>query len=163
MIVLEVPLRTPSLNTFNRGHWSGYHKLKKRWQEEIQLARGKARLWGRPQFPRAVILFERFAVQPILDTDNRLGGLKPVIDAMTDNGILLADDDQHVSYSVVEHRVAHRREERTRITLWVGADLSDEQGPVRRVGEGEAGGGESSHDVADRHVVDLEERGPAGA
>jgi Holliday junction resolvase RusA-like endonuclease len=120
LIVLEVPLRTPSLNEFNRAHWSRYHKIKKRWQSELQIARMKARLFGRPQFPKATILFERFAVQPILDTDNRVAGLKPAIDAMVDNGILLADDDQHVSYSIVEIRVSHRKEERTRITITPG-------------------------------------------
>lgn len=120
VIVLVVPLKTPSLNTLTRGHWSGYHKLKKRWLEEIRVARMQAGLFGRPQFPKATLLFERFAVQPILDTDNRVGGLKIPIDCLVEDGILLADDDQHVSYSIVETRVAHRAEERTRITITPG-------------------------------------------
>lgn len=156
--VFEVPLRTPSLNAFNRGHWRGYYDLKKRWQTEFQVARMKARLFGRPQFPKAVLLFERFAVQPILDTDNRVGGLKPVIDAMVDNGLLLADDDAHLAYAIEEVRVAHRAEERTRVTMWVGEDLAETERPMRRLGEPVASSGQDSEQFDNGHVVDFNER-----
>lgn len=91
MIVLKIPVPTPSLNKTRYRHWSAYYAQKKAWREEIWAA--KARFYpGQAITPpsRAKVRIERYGKQ-MLDHDNFIGGLKPVIDALKLHALITDD------------------------------------------------------------------------
>lgn len=97
---IEVPLATVSLNTWQRLHWAKREKLNKLWVWEIRaaassyLARHRTPKWGSVD-----IIIERTCLRPIKDTDNLMGGYKPVFDALVKVGII-EDDTREVIQSI---------------------------------------------------------------
>lgn len=116
-MILVVPLRTPSGNQLSGRHWRTRVKLRKLWALAIRVAMTQAKVYGRPEFRRVRVTFVREAALPIKDTDNAYAGLKPVLDAMVEIGLLLDDSQAVVEELVLRQVKAPRAAERTVIEL----------------------------------------------
>ena len=120
-IEIVIPLRTPTLNDWQRMHWAKRRRI------------GQAMAWAilaqRVQFPPGRRMFERCHVQiwrestmeP--DHDGLIGGLKPLLDALQPSskrhpyGLgLIADDSPRCVLSLTASHVASKAS-RTRIVI----------------------------------------------
>lgn len=99
---LHVYRATPSLNEFHnlrRAQQWKYRQLRRTWLHEIGVALLQARAnyrvpltWPRPPRARVRVEVTRYAPEHHwLDPDNLVGGLKPVLDALTAHEVI--DDD----------------------------------------------------------------------
>lgn len=102
MIELTIPVPTPSLNRTHGGHWTHYSKVKRAWLEEIFAAKVAAKVSGDPRYGRSSLTIERYGKR-LLDPDNFTGGLKPVIDGLKRNGLILDDTPKHITLNAIQH------------------------------------------------------------
>lgn len=95
-VELFIPRLSLSLNQWQRLHWRDRARLKSVWEQEFMAAvadvpTGKRPAWLKPAQGKRRVHVTRFS-RGTLDTDNLLGGLKPVLDAMTRQKLL--EDDR---------------------------------------------------------------------
>lgn len=101
---LVIPAASPSNNVLRGLHFQAYRKVRKAWQEEINVA-----LNGRlPKVPlhKSFLRIQRACEGSGLDWDNILGGLKPLIDCLVvpskrnpdGLGLIENDDLAHMPY-----------------------------------------------------------------
>lgn len=116
---ITVYAATPTPNTWVRAHWSKYQKIKKEWLNRIWEAtiehygRGK---FG-PPVKNASLTIERRGLKR-LDYDNLVGGLKPVLDALTKLGYLEDDTNDVIeTLSAKQQIVRSRSDVGTEITI----------------------------------------------
>ena len=102
MIVLQIPESTPSLNAYWGGHWSKKHELRKRWAWLVRAARIRAKVFEAPKYPRAVLTLERYGAR-MLDHDNLVAGMKPLVDSLVKEGFIAGDSPQHITATYVQH------------------------------------------------------------
>ena len=118
-IVIVIEARTPTLNTWQRMHWTKRQELGREFATLIALACPR-----RPAAPLVTcrIVIERFSTQNP-DRDGRYGGVKPVLDALQPlskrhpYGLgFIADDNDDC---VLDLKVLHVKSslKRTRITI----------------------------------------------
>lgn len=117
-VVIEIPMRTPTLNEWQRLHWSKRRKLGKL----IASAINEARLPPPTPIARCVITVERTSTQEP-DKDGLYGGLKPLLDALQPASTrhpyglgFIADDGHRCLIDLIARHVPGRAE-RTRITI----------------------------------------------
>ena len=60
------------------------------------VAKNQARITGSPRYPKVEVVIERYG-RRMLDDDNFRGGLKVVIDALKDVGLILDDSPKHIT------------------------------------------------------------------
>jgi hypothetical protein len=65
---------------------------------------------------RYVVRFRISRVRP-LDQDNAFGGVKSCVDLLVGSGILPSDSPETLKIEVEQEKVAHRRDQRTEITV----------------------------------------------
>lgn len=94
MIVLDIPRASPSLNDTRRKHWRVVYREKKLWSEEIHYALIQVRHRGGLVPNRARVTVERYG--RLLDVDNFVGGLKPIIDSLRREGLIADDTAEHL-------------------------------------------------------------------
>jgi hypothetical protein len=94
VIILDIPMATPSLNETRYKHWTVYARQKKLWRRQIWAARVATAQRFVCTPARARVTIERHG--KILDVDNFLGGLKPVIDALKGESLIFDDDPKHL-------------------------------------------------------------------
>lgn len=118
-LAITVNIATPTPNTWVRSHWSKYQKIKQQWFDLIWEAtihhygRGK---FG-PPVQNASLTIERRGLKK-LDYDNLVGGLKPVIDALTKLGYLEDDTNDVIeTLSAKQQIVRSHAEVGTEITI----------------------------------------------
>lgn len=100
MIELTLQETTPSLNALNKLHWRDKHKARLRWDLLIAGARGTARNWDKPRWPKVRLTIIRRSARPIRDHDNFVAGTKHLADALVASGFMLDD-----SNAVIPERV----------------------------------------------------------
>lgn len=99
MVILEIPVATPSLNETSQAHWIAGYRLKKRWKKLVRDAfyQSRANSPGSTHDapPCARVHIVRYGKKR-LDYDNFIGGLKPLIDALKLCALIQDDDVSHV-------------------------------------------------------------------
>ena len=108
MIRLVIPRVTPSLNAFARAHWRVIHALRRDWSQEVWVAKLAQRIFADPRHEKVRVLIERCSHRLIRDEDNLIGGCKPVMDALVENGLIL-DDNRDVVLDMAVRQVKVRR------------------------------------------------------
>jgi len=116
---ITVPVPTNSTNEWVRAHWKKYHTIKTEWYKRLHWAtiqnRGKAK-FGDP-IQNASLTIERRGLK-LLDEDNLIGGVKPVIDALVKLGFLEDDTPDVIQHmNVFQTKVMTFAEQKTRITI----------------------------------------------
>jgi hypothetical protein len=100
---MVIPAATPSLNAFAKAHFRTYNAIRQTWVGHVRdgffdaLARAgrHAERWPTPPHAKVRLTVTRVIKSgQLLDLDNLVGGLKPVIDALKING-LIDDDNPH--------------------------------------------------------------------
>ena len=127
-IRLEIPKRTPTANFWSHKHWSRYRKVRKEWNMLIWVAASQAKVYGRPSLKKCRLEIERHSpkVMWIKDYDNLVGGCKPVIDALTENGLISDDSIDVIGIPMITQHLCGREEERTVIRLVIGHHQTDQ-------------------------------------
>lgn len=103
LITLTVPKASPSLNNVTGQHWSIYWRAKRQWLRLIWVAKIEAQCFGDPMIERSRITIERRGVN-LLDTDNCIGGVKPLVDCLKLLRIIADDSPAHVALTVTQER-----------------------------------------------------------
>lgn len=93
MIELTLQETTPSQNALNKLHWREKHKARQRWDLLIAGARGTARNWDKPNWPKVRLTIIRRSARPIRDHDNFVAGTKHLTDALVASGFMQDDGD----------------------------------------------------------------------
>ena len=108
-----LPEPTPSNNQLLRMHWAVVKKNRLRYQKIIE-----AQIEPMPPFERCGALVTRFGAK-LLDYDNLYGGVKTLLDAITDAGIWLDDNPNVLIDFKVEQFKAKKAEQRTEVKIWM--------------------------------------------
>jgi len=106
---------TPSSNEWHKKHWSVYSKIKKAWVQRLGLV-VRPTMYG---FSRAEIVVTRIACS-VLDTDNAVAGLKPIIDSLVALGVFPNDTPHYLPQApqVFQSKAVSRNEEGCAITIY---------------------------------------------
>lgn len=116
-MTIEIPYVPMSVAKLNK-HWAIRDKERKRWQQEFQfgLSAGMHRLLRStnvmPQKLSVEIHHARF-----YDQDNLVGCLKPVCDALKQNGYIVDDSPKHFQLGTVTQVKCPQKKGKTVITL----------------------------------------------
>lgn len=119
-IELTIPELLPSLNSMaGRGHWTAYHRDKKRWRDWVLVAKlNQAKLYGTPKYARARLEIDRYCVQPVKDADNLGASTKWLLDAIVAHGILADDSTEHIGTPKIQQIRCPRAEQRTVVRIY---------------------------------------------
>ena len=118
LVVIEIPMRMPTLNEWQRLHWAKRRRLGKL----IASAINQSRLAPPAPIARCVITVERTSTQEP-DKDGLYGGLKPLLDALQPAskrhpyGLGFIEDDGHRCLVDLIARHVQGSAKRTRITI----------------------------------------------
>jgi len=93
MIKFVIPRITPSLNKLLAMHWTERHKLLRTWNWEVKAAMRETYKEIRFDHPKRRVKIISYR-KKICDEDNFIGGLKPLIDALILNHLLVDDSDK---------------------------------------------------------------------
>jgi hypothetical protein len=99
VIEITIPKASPSLNEINGHHWIRYRAHKRQWLDLIWIAKIDAGVYGMPMFERANVRIVRHGAK-LLDTDNLVGGVKPIVDSLRALGIIADDTPEHITLTV---------------------------------------------------------------
>lgn len=117
MIELTVPLRTPSGNNLSGYHWSKRVRLRQDWQLMLRVALNAQRHFGELRLARVKLEVVRHAAVLIRDHDNLVAGLKPVLDAMVQVGLLVDDGREVIAQLEVRQAKCARKLEHTTLRI----------------------------------------------
>lgn len=113
MLIVEIPMATPSLNNLLRMHYQVKRRLRLQY-ERILRCNSRRFHHAKPNEHKRVTI-ERFGVRHI-DQDNFVGGAKPLLDAICNVGLIWDDSPKCVSVSYVQHK-SSPKQVRTRVTI----------------------------------------------
>ena len=103
---LIMPRLTPSLNKLIRMHWRERQKLQQTWDWEVKAAMRETYqeiTFDQPKRKVRVISYRK----RISDEDNFIGGLKPLIDSLVSNHLLVDDSNK---FMILEPRPSQERD-----------------------------------------------------
>lgn len=103
---LVMPRLTPSLNKLIRLHWRDRQKLIITWDWEVKAAIRETYeeiTFEHPQRKVRIISYRK----RIMDEDNFIGGLKPMVDALVLNHLLVDDSNK---FMILEPRPSQERD-----------------------------------------------------
>lgn len=101
MIMLSLPMPTPSLNAVNKMHWSRRNRLRGDWQWLVKAAVLQERI--RVQCSEHVtITIDRYGPR-VLDQDNFIGGAKQLLDSLVWEGFMADDTPEHLTATYHQH------------------------------------------------------------
>lgn len=116
-IKFTVPRLPLSPNSLRGRHWSVKHGDKTSWLTEIFAAlKPDQRILRMEQKRRLVKVALFYSGQPF-DPDNLHGALKPILDALKGNQLIVDDSEMWLEYTVSQTKVATAKEKRTEITV----------------------------------------------
>ncbi|MDE2098669.1 MAG: hypothetical protein KGL39_15550 [Patescibacteria group bacterium] len=72
---------------------------KKLWEKLIWIAKVQARIYHQPKFERSKIHILRRG-KKLLDKDNLVGGVKPLVDSLKALGVIVDDSPAHISLTI---------------------------------------------------------------
>lgn len=102
MIELVIPRLLPSRNVADKMHWSGRHRLRKLWTQEIGWALAQQQYRFEP-LEHAQVSIERRGLRT-LDPDNLTASVKPVLDSLKANRVIVDDSPKHLELTVTQTR-----------------------------------------------------------
>lgn len=102
MIELVIPRLLPSRNAADKMHWRGRHAMRKLWTQEIWAALAQQWYHAGP-FERAHVSIERRGLRT-LDRDNLVASVKPVLDSLKANRVIVDDSPKHLELTVTQTR-----------------------------------------------------------
>lgn len=108
-----LPEPTPSNNQLLRMHWAVVKKNRARYRKIIE-----AQIHTMPPFEKCGALVTRYGGK-LLDYDNLYGGVKTLLDAITDAGIWLDDNPTVLVDFKVEQIKTKKSDQRTEIKIWL--------------------------------------------
>jgi len=112
-IKITIGVPSPSANEWTYKHWRAYSRIKKRWLALLSQAWLPQRLHLSEPLPRVILAVERRSIR-LLDEDNLVGGLKPIIDGLRTLGIIVDDAPGVLSLKYCfQTQVPHKSEQRT--------------------------------------------------
>lgn len=102
-VKLVIPRLTPSLNKLLQMHWRERHKLLLSWNWEVMAA--MRRVYEEITFdhPKRKVKIVSYRKR-ICDTDNYIGGLKPLVDSLISNHLLVDDSDKFMVLDASQER-----------------------------------------------------------
>lgn len=118
-ILIMIPRVPPGGNELRRKyrHWAAYRMLKQTWERELAVnSQGLQRAYLYACHSRQAKMHVRFDIgrKRLLDQDNAIAGLKPVLDAMRAVKFIYQDSPRYLELDVAQHNVA---EELTEIRI----------------------------------------------
>jgi Holliday junction resolvase RusA-like endonuclease len=104
-----------SLN--KRLHWGARHRWNKAWKESVE-----AGIWeNKRKFGKLPIRYARISVTlssiRLLDIDNAFTAVKPIVDALTEYGVIEDDCPDLIQLVVLQQKVAHRNDEKVTLRI----------------------------------------------
>jgi len=90
---LVIPRLTPSLNKLIRMHWRERQKLQQVWDWEVKAAMRETYQEITFEYPKRNVRIISYR-KKISDPDNFIGGLKPLIDSLVSNHLLVDDSNK---------------------------------------------------------------------
>lgn len=103
-MILEIPRVPCSPNDLLGRHWRYRSKNQNAWRDEVYYAlmqSGNARL--RVPFAKARVSIERIS-RGLLDPDNLVGSIKPVLDGLRYAKVIKDDSPEHIELTVTQSR-----------------------------------------------------------
>ena len=115
--LVTIPSLSPSLNKYRREHWSKRRLYRKDFGEELMVGDGgRVPKVGKGEKRKVKIVSYR---KSLVDRDNLIGGMKPLIDALKDRRLIFDDDDAHLELEVELKKVKSRAETKTDIFIFL--------------------------------------------
>jgi hypothetical protein len=112
-IKITIGVPSPSANEWTYKHWRAYSRIKKRWLDHLSIAWLPQRLHLSEPLPRVILAVERASIR-LLDEDNLVAGLKPIIDGLRALEIIVDDTPDRFTLGMMDQRkVPHKVEQRT--------------------------------------------------
>lgn len=99
MLVIEIPLPTPSLNKLQRMHWAQRKRLRDQYERIIRSCRRSSDRVKRQQF--RCVKIERHSARR-LDHDNFVGGCKPLVDALVRAAVIWDDSPEYLEANYIQ-------------------------------------------------------------
>lgn len=99
---LIIPRVTPSLNEWQRAHWRTRKKINETWAWEVFIAYMQKE---RSEHGQAISKKEVTIIscrKQLCDQDNFIGGLKPLIDALKKNNLIVDDSPDWIDLEAVQ-------------------------------------------------------------
>jgi len=93
---LIIPRVTPSLNEWQRKHWRSRKKINETWQWEIFIAYMQKERSEQGQAINKKEITVISCRKQLCDPDNFIGGLKPLIDALKNNKLIVDDSPEWI-------------------------------------------------------------------
>jgi len=109
-ILLVLPVIMPSLNKQLRSHWAARKRLKDNAAWHVRASMGRYKIDHRDRFANVSITVYSNAPKAMggrarrLDTDNLIGGQKPLVDALKQAGIMKDDSPKWAAITYIENR-----------------------------------------------------------
>ena len=100
LILLSLP---PSVNQLERMHWAVRRKMRTRFCRELAWAMIEAQVKPPIREPDRMRVQIKVYRPRRFDPDNAMGGLKPLIDAMRDLGLLKNDSPKWIDLSLEQY------------------------------------------------------------
>jgi len=101
-ITITLPLKIESLNKVGPySHWWVYSRYKKKWVDAVGFSLPRIEV---PEQVRRIIRVTSVRKR-YLDSDNLIGGCKPILDALKKRGYIVDDSPQWVSVKYVQKTV----------------------------------------------------------
>jgi len=109
-ILLVLPVIMPSLNNQLRAHWAVRKRTKDNAAWHLRAVMGRKSIEHRDRFANVIITVYSNAPKLAggrarrLDTDNLIGGQKPLVDALKQAGIMKDDSPKWAAITYLENR-----------------------------------------------------------
>lgn len=114
-----------------RMHWAEKHRWTDAWKEEVYYSWREHELYQemKDELPmkKPIVFITYYTCHP-MDRDNLYGSAKPVIDGLTEAGIIRDDTEDDITLKVIQKRISTKKEQRVEIKVWEpGEDVSEEE------------------------------------
>jgi len=109
-----IKMATPSNSSWERMHWRKQHEIKGQWKWLMLQARNGSKIPVAQG--KRIVRVCRHGIN-VLDQDNLWGGTKPLLDALTNAGLILDDNPDACELHVEQVKIGRKGTPFTSITL----------------------------------------------
>lgn len=99
-----------------RLHWTIKNKWTQAWKQEVEEAFLEQGRLPRPRYDKSSVTVKFYACRQF-DRDGAYHAAKPVIDGLTESGIIIDDSQEHIDLKVEQIKVNHKCDERVEIEI----------------------------------------------
>jgi hypothetical protein len=108
--------RIPHNMSNMRMHYMAKSRWTKEWKRLVEEAFLEQATLPRPRYDKSTVVVKFYAIRQF-DRDGAYHAAKPVIDGLTNSGIIVDDSQDHIDLEVRQIKVKHREEERVEIEI----------------------------------------------